>query len=56
MSNKVLELLVIEEKLKRIEREMTEERPFLQLEIEDYIETKQNESKNEPKRVIVIEL
>ena len=55
MDNKILELLVIEEKLRR-EREILKERPFLQLEIEEYVEIKKNEPEVEPKRVIVIEL
>ena len=55
MDDKILELLVIEEKLKR-ERESLEERPFLQLEIEEYVEKKKKEPEVEPRRVIVIDL
>ena len=55
MDHKIIELLVIEEKLKK-ERELQEERPFLQLEIEEYVEIKKEEPEIEPKRVIVIEL
>lgn len=55
MNNKILDLLVIEEKLKR-EKERLEERPFLQLEIEEPIEIIKKKNKVEPKRVIVIEL
>ena len=55
MDNKVLELLVIEEKLKR-EREVLKERPFLQLEIEEYVEIKKKEPEVEPRRVIIIDL
>ena len=43
-----MELLVIEEKLRR-EREILKERPFLQLEIEEYVEIKKNEPEVEPK-------
>ena len=55
MDNKILDLLMIEEKLK-IERARHEERPFLQLEIEEPVEIIKIENKVEPKRVIVIEL
>ena len=55
MDHKIIELLVIEEKLKE-ERDLQEERPFLQLEIEEYVEIKKEEPEIEPKRVIVIEL
>lgn len=55
MDDKILELLVIEEKLKR-ERERYEDRPFLQLEIEEPVKINKNKPEVEPKRVIVIEL
>ncbi len=55
MDHKIIELLVIEEKLKE-GRDLQEERPFLQLEIEEYVEIKKEEPEIEPKRVIVIEL
>ena len=55
MDNKILELLVIEDKLKK-ERELYEDRPFLQLEIEEPVKINKNEPGVEPKRVIIIEL
>ena len=57
MDNNILDLLVIQERLKKErESEAHKERPFLQLEIEEYIEIKKEEPEVEPKRVIVIEL
>ena len=55
MDHKTIELLSIEEKLKK-ERELQEERPFLQLEIEEHVEIKQKEPEIEPRRVIIIDL
>ena len=52
-----LDLLIINEKIKQQREEEENQRPFLQLEIEDYpIYQEKKEPDVEPRRVIVIDL
>tara|TARA_B000000557_G_scaffold175157_1_gene142602 strand:+ start:420 stop:593 length:174 start_codon:yes stop_codon:yes gene_type:complete len=52
-----LDLLIINEKIKQQREEEKSQRPFLQLEIEDYpVYQEKKEPDVEPRRVIVIDL
>ena len=56
MSTDLFDVLIIEElRRKQIELHIAE-RPFLQLEIEDYKEDDKKEIKKEPRRVIIIDI
>tara|TARA_Y100000034_G_scaffold96881_1_gene118132 strand:- start:393 stop:563 length:171 start_codon:yes stop_codon:yes gene_type:complete len=56
MSTDSFDVLIIEElRRKQIELHITE-RPFLQLEIEDYKEDYKEDVKKEPRRVIIIDI
>ena len=56
MSTDSFDVLIIEElRRKQIELHIAE-RPFLQLEIEDYKEDVKKEIKKEPRRVIIIDI
>ena len=52
-----IDLLVIEKVLEKRRQENESERPFLQLDIEDYpVVQKEVKPKDEPRRVIIIDL
>ena len=52
-----LDLLIINEKIKQQREEEENQRPFLQLEIEDYPDYQEKKEPDvEPRRVIVIDL
>lgn len=51
-----LDLLLIREKLKEKREQEESQRPFLQLEIDDYPVYQDKKETEEPKRVIVIDL
>lgn len=58
MKNFEIDLLVLDDLIKKKELEEKNERPFLQLEIEDYypLEKKEVKNKEEPRRVIIIDI
>jgi len=57
MENFEIDLMVIEELLEKKKLELENERPFLQLEIENYPPIKENtKTKSEPRRVIIIDI
>lgn len=57
MENFEIDLLVINDAIEKKKLEQENERPFLQLEIEDYPEIIENkQKKEEPRRVIIIDI
>ena len=57
MENFEIDLLVIKDAIEKKKLEQENERPFLQLEIEDYPEIIENkQKKEEPRRVIIIDI
>ena len=57
MENFKIDLLVIKDVIEKKKLEQENERPFLQLEIEDYPEIIENkQKKEEPRRVIIIDI
>lgn len=50
-----LDIIVIDKLIKERQKQLIEERPFLQLEVEEFKEEPVKEKK-EPKRVIIIDL
>tara|TARA_B100001287_G_C22549806_1_gene466298 strand:- start:170 stop:343 length:174 start_codon:yes stop_codon:yes gene_type:complete len=57
MENLKINLLVIKDAIEKKKIEDENQRPFLQLEIEDYPETVSiSEKKEEPRRVIIIDI
>tara|TARA_B100001989_G_C24341703_1_gene365335 strand:- start:231 stop:404 length:174 start_codon:yes stop_codon:yes gene_type:complete len=57
MENFKIDLLVIKDAIEKKKLEEENQRPFLQLEIEDYPEVIENKKlKEEPRRVIIIDI
>ena len=57
MENFEIDILVIKDAIEKKKLEEENQRPFLQLEIEDYPELLENkQQKEEPRRVIIIDI